>query len=195
MRPAHYCSASRCWVAGSTFATGFTSGRPWWATGPFQATSDGGNSLASIPLAYYTEFGAALRHPFFAGYASFWDGIYSTLWGDGLAAGMVRLATRHAHWNYEFMTLAYALALPASLLIFVGFGRATFQALTDVDLGRRCALSLITTVLYVVGLALLAITLSLPYYAQAKAFYAIATLVPVALVGALGPRGHTEMVG
>ena len=40
---------------------------------------------------YYLRFGESMRHPFFAGYQSFWDGVYSTLWGDGLVAGMIRV--------------------------------------------------------------------------------------------------------
>jgi hypothetical protein len=137
-------------------------------------------------LDYYTSFGFALHHPFFAGYHSFWDGIYSTFWGDGLVAGMIRLATRHEAWNYEFMTLGYLLALPATLLLLVGFARALRFCGTGREAGPRLAMSLLIAFLYALCFALLAITLRLPYYAQAKAFYVLSAIVPLALVAALG---------
>jgi len=136
--------------------------------------------------AYYTSFGQALSHPFFAGYASFWDGVYSTFWGDGLASGMARLATRHDAWSWEFMTAAYWLAFPATLLLGVGFARAVGFALRGDGLRRRLAMSLLLVFLYAVSFALLAITLELPYYAQAKAFYALSAIVPISIVAGLG---------
>jgi hypothetical protein len=137
-------------------------------------------------LDYYTSFGASLEHPFFAGYHSFWDGVYSTFWGDGLVAGMIRLATRHEGWNYDFMTVGYALALPATLLLIVGFGRGLRYCVREEAAERRIAMSLLLAVLAALSYALLAITLRLPYYAQAKAFYALSGILPLSLVAGLG---------
>ena len=36
---------------------------------------------------YFLGFGQALTHPFLSGMHSFWDGFYTTLWGDGLCGG------------------------------------------------------------------------------------------------------------
>lgn len=135
---------------------------------------------------YYTGFGEVLRHPFFAGYHSVWDGLYSTFWGDGLVAGMVSLHTRHLFWSYDFMTLGYTLALPATGLLALGFALTVRAALRDPDPGRRMALSLVSTLVFVVGFALVYVTLPLPYYAQAKAFYGLAAIVPLAIVAAHG---------
>ena len=63
--------------------------------------------------AWYLSFGESLSHPYFAGYNSFWDGLYSTLWGDGLVGGMAQIETRHGLWNDDFQSLVYPLALPA----------------------------------------------------------------------------------
>ena len=38
--------------------------------------------------AFYLRFGAVLAHPWFSSFKSFADGVYATLWGDGLFGGM-----------------------------------------------------------------------------------------------------------
>jgi hypothetical protein len=135
---------------------------------------------------YYTHFGEAMRHPFFAGFSSFWDGVYSTLWGDGLVGGMILISTRHTQWNYDLMTLGYWLAFPATLLMLLGFGRLVREAVTHPDLGRRLAFSMLGTVLFLLAFSLLRITLSLPFYAQAKAFYMLAAVLPLSIAAAEG---------
>ncbi len=136
--------------------------------------------------AYYTGFGEALRNPFFAGFHSFWDGAYSTLWGDGLVGGMIRVGTRHPMWNYDFMTLCYWLAFPATLLIGVGFARMVRACFKSDDLARRLAFTLMSSLLFLLAFSLFYITLSLPFYAQAKAFYVLAAILPLSLAAAEG---------
>ncbi len=135
---------------------------------------------------YYTKFGESLKRPFFAGFHSFWDGIYSTLWGDGLVAGMVQIATRHPMWNYDFMTLSYPIGLPISILVAVGFARSLERAFRASQARERIAYALTTTVLYTLGFSLFLVTFQLPYYAQAKAFYILSAAIPLALVAANG---------
>jgi hypothetical protein len=129
-------------------------------------------------LAYYAGFGESLRHPYLSGFSSFWDGIYSTLWGDGNIAGRVYPHQRHGFWSYDLMSAGYLLALPLSALLAFGTWRATASALRDPDPGRRAALSFLLTACYAVGFAFLSLTLSLPFFAQAKAPYLLC-LVPV----------------
>ena len=129
-------------------------------------------------LAYYTGFGESLRHPYLAGFTSFWDGVYSTFWGDGYIAGRVYPHERHALWSYDFMSAGYLLALPLTALLVLGIACAVLEALRDPDPGRRAALSFLLTASYAVGFALLSLTLDLPFFAQAKAPYALC-LVPV----------------
>lgn len=132
-------------------------------------------------LAYYTGFGESLRHPYFAGFTSFWDGIYSTFWGDGYIAGRVYPHERHALWDYDFMSAGYLLALPLTALLGLGIERTLMEALRDPDPARRAALSFLLTASYAVAFACLSLTLSLPFFAQAKAPYVLC-LVPVASV-------------
>lgn len=136
--------------------------------------------------AWYGSFGEALRHPYFAGFHSFWDGVYSTFWGDGLVSGMVRIATRHSAWNWDYMTLGYWLALPASVLFAAGWLRMLRESFEEEDAGRRLLLVLLTSLVYLLGFSLLSISLRLPFYAQAKASYVLAAVLPLSLVAAEG---------
>ena len=136
--------------------------------------------------AWYLSFGESLTHPYFAGYVSFWDGLYSTLWGDGLVGGMAQIETRHGLWNDDFQSLVYPLALPATGLIALGYVRLAFGSLFEPDLGRRIFLSLVTCLLALLGFSLFLISLTLPFYAQAKAFYILAGLLPLCLALAEG---------
>ena len=96
------------------------------------------------------------------------------------------LSARHSQWNYQFMAASYWLALPATALILVGFVRALRHAFLDRDPGRRLAWLLVVTVLFVIGFAILYMTLALPFYSQAKAIYGLSAVIPLALVTALG---------
>ena len=150
-------------------------GAPTWWMRPGFHTAD-----------WYLRFGEALSHPLFAGYASFWDGVYSTLWGDGLVGGMVSADTRHGLWNDQFQWLTYPLALPATLAMVAGFARLWVRSLRDESPARRLVLSMLVTVLFVLSFSLGLISLQLAFYAQAKAFYLLCAGLPLAIVGAEG---------
>jgi len=135
---------------------------------------------------YYLGFGEALRRPFFSGFHSFWDGIYSSLWGDGYVAGRSLFAQRHEMWSYDFMAIAYLLALPVTLIAMFGFARTVLLSFADPDPGRRTVWALFVTLMPVVGFSMLYLTLRLPYYAQAKAFYALCLLVPFSVTTTIG---------
>ncbi|MCH7866951.1 MAG: glycosyltransferase family 39 protein [Myxococcales bacterium] len=146
----------------------------WWEYPGFHTAS------------YYSSFGESLRHPFFAGFYSFWDGIYSTFWGDGLLAGMVHVDTRHPYWNYDFMTLGYWTALPLSFLLAIGSGRLLERAFRADSLHARIAASFMFVVMFVLLFSLFIVTFRVPYYAQAKAFYVLAAILPLSIAAASG---------
>ena len=135
---------------------------------------------------WYARFGEALSYPFFAGYASFWDGLYSTFWGDGLVGGMARASTRHAFWNDEFQRLVYPLALPATLAIGAGAVKLWLGSFRDKRVAFRLVFSMLTTVLFLLAFSLGLISLRLPFYAQAKAFYLLCAVLPLAIASAEG---------
>lgn len=135
---------------------------------------------------YYWGFGEALRHPFFSGFHSFWDGIYSTFWGDALVAGRALVSQRHGFWNYDWMSAGYLVALPASAILGWGGLRALLMARSDRDPRVRLVLSFLLVLCAVTAGAVLAMTLRLPFYAQAKAFYGLCLMVPIGVLGGLG---------
>jgi hypothetical protein len=128
---------------------------------------------------YYLRFGEVLVRPFYSGFVSFWDALYSTFWGDGFVAGRAGVRARHLAWSYELMAAGYALALPASALLGLGFVRCARDAVREREPGRRAAFGLLVLCCAAMGFALFYATLVLPYHGQARASYLLA-LTPVA---------------
>ena len=85
------------------------SGFPWWQDPGYRTAAD------------YLRFGRSLLTPLFSGFAGFGDGIYSTLWGDGLCGGA---ASVNVAWNQQLMAAGYLWALVPTALILVGAGVA-----------------------------------------------------------------------
>jgi hypothetical protein len=136
--------------------------------------------------AYYTRFGEALVHPYLAGFHSFWDSVYSTFWGDGFVAGRVRASDRHGFWSYDWMSMGYWVALPATGLLALGALDAARAALREDEARRRTAFAFLLGATWVVGLGFVYLTLRLPFFAQAKATYTLVLAGPLAVFFALG---------
>ena len=78
----------------------------WDAASGFRWWQDNGYHT----LADFLRFGRSLVYPLFSSFSGFWDGIYSTLWGDGLCGGRGGFDIRPP-WNYNLMIAGYLLAL------------------------------------------------------------------------------------
>jgi hypothetical protein len=130
---------------------------------------------------YYFSFGNALTHPFYSGLHSFWDGLYSTLWGDGLLGGKVNVLSRPP-WNYDWMTLGFVLALVPTALVLTGLMRALARCFRAASLPWL----LMMGAGWLFAFAILAMSLKVPSYAQTKAFYGLPVLLPFCVLGALG---------
>ncbi len=129
----------------------------------------------------YIGFGRALVDPWFAGFHGVPDGLYSTLWGDGLAGGATSRRLGPS-WNAGLMRQNYWLAAVPLAAGALGLVRGTARALR-----RPSALSLFLGLLLLgMGLAIFYMTLRVPSYAQAKAFYAHLALAPACVAFALG---------
>jgi len=148
--------------------------RTWWSPPGFHTPQ------------YYLRFGEVLVRPFYSGFVSFWDSLYSTLWGDGFVAGRAGVRVRHLAWNYEFMAASYVLGLPATGLLGFGFLRCARAALREREPERRAAFGLLVLVCAAMGFALFYVTLVLPYHGQARASYALALTPVLALFFAWG---------
>jgi tetratricopeptide (TPR) repeat protein len=143
------------------------SGFPWWQDPGYRTAAD------------YLRFGRSLLNPLFCGFAGFGDGIYSTLWGDGLCGGT---ASVNVAWNQQLMAAGYLWALVPTALILVGVGVAITQFIRK----PSSELFLLIGFCTVIPLGLIFMTLKVPSYAQVKAFYALSALTPLCFFGTLG---------
>jgi hypothetical protein len=136
--------------------------------------------------AYYTGFGAALDRPLFSGFHSFWDALYSTFWTDGWLGGRASVGLRRPAFDYGLMTAVALLAVPATAALFIGAVRAMAEALRAPHARQRAALSFLLVSVWVLGFAMLYVTLELPFFAQARAPYGLALIAPLAFLFARG---------
>ncbi|HWY74745.1 MAG TPA: tetratricopeptide repeat protein [Verrucomicrobiae bacterium] len=145
------------------------SGFAWWTDPGFQTG------------AYLTRFGGSLTHPFYSVFHGWGDGLYSTLWGDGLCGGVIRL-DRRPPWNYELMAAGYLLALVPTALIVIGIVVAAVRFFRRPEpiyfllLGVPC--------LTFAGLVYM--NLKLPFYCNVKAFYCLTAILPLCALGTVG---------
>jgi hypothetical protein len=168
--------ARNWWIAGNPLVWSLDAipGRSWWQLPGFHT------------LDYFVRFGDSFTHPWFASFHSFWDSLYSTLWGDGLLSGAVGPAEAVRRWRYEPMAAGFLLAVPATLLLFAGWLRALCASLRDGDLGRRLALALLVVFPPLFVATLVNGILHYPFWSGVKAFYALSVTPILGLLGALG---------
>ncbi len=140
--------------------------------------------------AYYAHFGQCLVQPIYSAFAGFWDGVYSTLWGDGLCGGESDLAMRPP-WNYDLMTAGYLYALPLTVIILTGVVLSIARFTRDPRAEEFTLLGLA----FLAGLSLVYYSLKVPVYASSKAFYASAALVPLCAFGASGLEFWSRQAG
>ena len=93
------------------------------------------------------------------------------------------------------MAVGYVLADPATVLMCVGFVRGLGFAVNDFEQRRRAVFALLAVVSLLCGFAVFWLTLSLPYFGQAKAFYARMLTPALALYFALGFEALERMLG
>jgi tetratricopeptide (TPR) repeat protein len=163
----HY---ARIWLKFGTPLLGnwdVISGFSWWQDPGYHTALD------------YVRFGRSLMHPLFSGFAGFADGIYSTLWGDGLCGGASSLTRA---WNQQPMVAGYLWALIPTVLVLTGAVVAIAQFI------RKPSTELFVLLGFsaVLVLGMMFMTLKVPSYAQAKAFYGLSGLTPLCFFGALG---------
>jgi tetratricopeptide (TPR) repeat protein len=161
---------ARIWVRFGTPLVGnwdVISGFSWWQAPGYHTAVD------------YLGFGRSLVHPLFSGFAGFADGIYSTLWGDALCGGAASLTFA---WNQQPLVAGYLWALIPTALIVIGAVVAIIQFVRK----PSSELFLLLGFSAVLMLGLIFMTLKIPSYAQAKAFYALSAITPLCFFGALG---------
>ena len=107
-------------------AVGHGSARPWSAiTTPSLATATGW-TRATAPWLFSCSLDVPCGRPFYSGFDSLADGLYSTAFGDGLCGGSATWMGR-LPWNYDLMASGYLLGLLPSVAIMVGLGWALIR--------------------------------------------------------------------
>jgi tetratricopeptide (TPR) repeat protein/4-amino-4-deoxy-L-arabinose transferase-like glycosyltransferase len=132
-------------------------------------------------ISYFTRFGESLAHPLFSATASFFDGLYSTLWGDGLCGGVSDLSIRPP-WNYNLMCAGYLLSLLPTLLLLVGVMTSLWQLFRE----PRSDIFIFVGFSVAVAMGLVYYNLKVPCYGSTKAFYGLSALIPLGFFAAIG---------
>ena len=135
---------------------------------------------------YFSIFGESLKHPYFApGFRSFWDGLYSTFWGDGL--GDKYGYSHPALWSYDYMSIGYLLALPATVLLGAGFLRAAMAVFDKKEKhGFKVNMSFLLSIIVCGIYSIAYFCIKAPFWSSPKAGYALYLTVPLAILFALG---------
>jgi Tfp pilus assembly protein PilF len=145
------------------------SGYAWW--------EDPGYSTVS----YYLRWGRSLVAPFFSCFDGYGDGLYSTLWGDGMWGGTAYRVTR-TPWNYDLMAAGYLLALGPTVAVLIGLVAALVQLIRR----PRAEWFLMIGLVFSFGAAFIYHSLRLPYYGHTKAFYGLTAMVCLCAFAAWG---------
>ncbi|MCB1058103.1 MAG: tetratricopeptide repeat protein, partial [Acidobacteria bacterium] len=146
------------WLYGSPLVANWDPrlGFGWWQDPGYHTSAD------------LLRWGRSLVEPWFAGFGGLADGVYSTLWGDGLAAGQAALRTA-APWDYPLAAVGVWLALGPMAVVAVGVWTGLRQVVREKG-RRRDAVYLLGSGILVAA-ALVYLVLKVPSYAQSKAFY------------------------
>ena len=131
--------------------------------------------------AWYGRFGEVLVCPLFSSLTGFADGVYATLWGDGLCSGSAMMNFR-PQWNYDLMNASYLLSVLVTALLVVGAIVVLVRFLRQPTAEWSLILGL--AVAFAAGIGLM--TLRVASYAQVKAFYALPALLPLCAIAAVG---------
>jgi tetratricopeptide (TPR) repeat protein len=161
---------------------GWHYGRVWRSSRtlfPGDPTFHGWLDPSYLTASYFFRFGHSLLAPFFGGFSSFGDGIYSTMWGDGMWGGTPASLYRPP-WNYELMAAGFLLALVPTALILIGLLVAAAKAIRQSEPRWWFLLAFS----FALAMALLHQTLLSPNFATVKAFYGLSGLL--ALCGFAG---------
>jgi len=148
-------------------------GMRWWSQPGFHTA------------AYYLGFGESLRLPVLSGFHSLADALYSSFWGDGWIAGRASAAWLPEFWSWPWVAIGYWLAVPVTLVLAAGALQSLRRAFAP-EGPLRAAWSFVVALEVALVLALVWLTLELPYFGQAKAPYLLGLVAPLAATFALG---------
>jgi len=130
---------------------------------------------------YYLRFGRSLTRPLEGWLYSYADSLYSTVWGDAFGSGDPTPGFRPP-WHYPLMSVGYSLALFPTVLMGVGLVAAFVRWIRS----PGATWTLLVGHGAMVAFGVFYMTLKLPYYYQAKGFYALSAMACLCVLGAWG---------
>jgi 4-amino-4-deoxy-L-arabinose transferase-like glycosyltransferase len=130
---------------------------------------------------YYLDFGKVFSMPYYSGFFSLSDSLYSTFWGDGFYGGTIAYAYA-PRWNYHFMSVIYLLAIPATVAMMIGIFYMIKAAIIELD--KRWLL--FAGSIFIFFFFIIYLTLRVPLYTTGKAFYGLSLVIPFSLAFAWG---------
>jgi Flp pilus assembly protein TadD len=161
----------RTWLqTGTAFVTANDShsGYIWW--------QDPGYSTPG----FYLRFGEAIREPFYSGFSSFADGVYSTLFGDAMFAAVATYTA--PGWNYTLMMTCYVLSLLPAIALVVGVTACFRKMLKEPGVIHVVLLAMPVLMLA----AMLMFSLRVANYGCSKVFYGLCAAGPCCVLTAWG---------
>ncbi len=137
----------------------------------------------------YLSFGRALDRPIFAATAGPWDGLYAGLWCDSNLSGVPNLVSQ-PKWNFGFMLAAVWWGIVPSAALGIGMLRTLRPGTGDPrEAAGNGGARVRVLCLFAAGAyfaAVLAHTVTLPYYNAAKPTYALAAAPAMAILMSWG---------
>ncbi len=153
----------------------------WWGYGTGWWQQDGFRTPT-----YYLRFGQVFVHPIFSGFYSYWDGMYSTFWGDALCGSTVANHMRPP-WNYQLLAFGYWLGVLPTGIVILGGAAALSR-------GLHCQPRwfLLSSLVILFGIASILFSLLAPGTSQVRASFGLMLLLPLSALFANGLRscGH-----
>ncbi|MDS4026345.1 MAG: hypothetical protein RKO25_05045 [Candidatus Contendobacter sp.] len=166
-------------LLGKPFIGGWEAGRgfDWWQYPGYRVPE------------HLFRFGEALVYPYCAGISGFWDGLYSSLWGDGFMSSITDPA-QFPKWNIPAMQALYIQALLVSIAIIVGVGRALIaspEAAIKIPIIMGCA----GLIIAFVG-AVFHLYATIPIFTAVKGSYLMALAPCLGILAAWGIEPWTR---
>jgi hypothetical protein len=154
-------------------------GMGWWQDPGYRTIDD------------FLRFGRSFTSPLLAGFNGFWDGLYVTLWGDGLLSGAGDVALVPPWWSPSLMSAALVLAAVPAIALLAGIvaGFAAWIRRPDATTGMLAWLAVL------VFFSIASMAVAVPAIGADKASYGLLALVPLCAlaaraIGAAGGRSR-----
>jgi len=190
--PRRAVAASGTVLAALILTAGWHYARVWARFGdPFVANWDGRATPAwwqdpgfRTPHDWIRVLGA-IREPFFAASDGLVAGLYSSLWADSFAAGVVNAQLERPPWRSPLVALGPLLGVPLTLALVAGWIATARVTIAKRDPARALAPALVACAV----LAALWMGLVVPFGSIAKASYLMVVATPLAVLAAVGLDG------